>query len=223
MTVKNILKNRLVRGVVTLIFSLVLRTIFVTARVHTHLPKNTEPFMSGEAQGIFCFWHGNMIMHPFQKPKGRKMSVLISHHRDGALITSVLGWLGIGTVRGSSRKGGASAMRELFSACEAGTNIAITPDGPRGPLHHVAGGAKMLAQVTGLPLIPVAYGASRGKEFSSWDKFFLPYLFARIAFVAGEPIYVSGNEADTVINTQIHAALMQCMQRAQSASQSASA
>lgn len=213
MTVKNILKNPLVRGVVTFMVSMLLRLIFITSRVRRSIPENAKPYMQGSQQGIFCFWHGNMIMHPFQKPKGRKMAVLISHHRDGALITSILGWLGIGTVRGSSRRGGASAMRELLGVCEKGTNISITPDGPRGPIYHVAGGAHMLAKLTGLPLIPVAFGASRGKRFSSWDRFFLPYPFSKIVFVAGEPIFVNEDESES--STQLKHTLMACLQRAE--------
>lgn len=213
--IKNILKKRAVRGGVTFLMSLMLRMIFLTARVEKIHAEAAQPFMDGKQQGIFCFWHGNMIMHPFFKPKRRPMAVLISHHRDGALITSVLGWLGIGTVRGSSRKGGANAMRELFAACEKGINIAITPDGPRGPLHHVAGGALMLAKHTELPLIPVAFAAACGKEFASWDRFFLPYFFTRIVFVAGDPIRI--NDAEDDFGKKLQSSLMQCLQRAQDA------
>lgn len=211
MPAKQLLKQPAVRGFVTLLISVLLRIIRLTARVQSIAPEATLPYMSGAQQGIFCFWHGNMIMHPFHKPKGRKMAVLISHHRDGAVITSVLGWLGIGTVRGSTRKGGANAMRGLFAACERGTNIAITPDGPRGPVYEAKNGAAMLARTTGLPLIPVAFAASRGKVFSSWDRFMLPYPFARIVFVAGAPIIANGTDAE--VSETLRANLMACMER----------
>ncbi len=212
MRLKQILKLPPIRGAVSLIISLMLRVIYLTSRITRETPAAAADYMSGRQQAIFCFWHGNMIMHPFHKPRGRKMAVLISHHRDGALITSILGWLGIGTVRGSTRKGGASAMRELLSVCESGTNISITPDGPRGPLHHVAGGAAMLARCSELPLIPVAFYASRGKVFSSWDRFFLPYPFSKIAFVAGDPVHVTHDEDEA--SAKLKQSLLACLESA---------
>lgn len=214
MAAKQLLKSPAVRGTLSFMVSLILRFVFLTSRITRITPEATAPFMRGTDQAIFCFWHGNMIMHPFHKPKGRTMAVLISHHRDGAFITSILGWLGIGTVRGSTRKGGANAMRELFTICDAGTNISITPDGPRGPVYQAQHGAAMLARKTGLPLIPVAFGASRGKQFTSWDKFLLPYPFGRIAFVAGEPIYATENDDDNAISATLRERMMACMHAA---------
>ncbi len=214
MSAKQLLKKPAVRGTLSFIVSLLLRFIFLSSRIIRITPPNAAPLMAGTDQAIFCFWHGNMIMHPFQKPKGRKMVVLISHHRDGAFITSILGWLGIGTVRGSTRKGGANAMRELFTTCDGGSNISITPDGPRGPVYQAQHGAAMLARKTGLPLLPVAFGASRGRRFSSWDKFLLPYPFARIVFVAGEPIFARDEDDDAAISERLREGLIGCMQHA---------
>jgi lysophospholipid acyltransferase (LPLAT)-like uncharacterized protein len=212
MRLKQILKLPPVRGAVSFFISLLLRAIYLTSRVTRTTPAATADYMSGNKQAIFCFWHGNMIMHPFHKPRGRKMAALISHHRDGALITSILGWLGIGTVRGSTRKGGASAMRELLAVCESGTNISITPDGPRGPLHNVAGGAAKLARHSHLPLIPVAFYASRGRTFSSWDRFFLPYPFTRIAYVLGDPVHVTDSEDEA--SSRLKKSLLACLDAA---------
>lgn len=215
MSAKKLLKLPVVRGTLSLLVSLLLRFIFLSSRVRSITPDASRAFMSGQKQAIFCFWHGNMIMHPFHKPRGRKMAVLISHHRDGAFITAILGWLGIGTVRGSTRKGGANAMRELFTICEQGSNISITPDGPRGPVYQAAGGAAMLARKTGLPLIPVAFGATRGRRFSSWDKFLLPYPFTRILFVASEPIFAHEASDDDAVSLALRDGLMAAMQQAE--------
>ena len=49
------------------------------------------------------------------------------------------------------------ALLELTTWAERGYDLAITPDGPRGPRYVVQDGVMSLAQVTGLPIVPVSY------------------------------------------------------------------
>jgi lysophospholipid acyltransferase (LPLAT)-like uncharacterized protein len=184
---KKILKSATVQWVLSFLVSLWLRLVYVTSTIRMEIDEAAKPFMDGREQAIFCFWHGRMILQPFVRPKSRKMRVLISHHRDGAFITAILGWFGIGTVRGSSSKGGGQAVRELITVLKSGDNITITPDGPKGPAFVAQHGAAYIAQRTGLPVIPMAFGSSRGKRFASWDQFLLPYPFSRVLFVVGVP------------------------------------
>lgn len=200
---KRILKSPAVQWFLSLLMSLWLRFVYATCSKHVEMHENARPYMSGERQAIFCFWHGRMILNPFKKPPKRNMRVLISHHRDGALITAILKWFGIGTVRGSSRKGGDAAIRELLTAIENGDNISITPDGPKGPAFIAQHGAAYVAQRTQLPLIPVSFGASRAKQFRSWDKFLLPTPFAKIVYVIGTPIHVSENDVVETASTTL--------------------
>jgi lysophospholipid acyltransferase (LPLAT)-like uncharacterized protein len=224
--IRKLLKHPLTRGVLSLFISLLLRLIYGTSRVRMHIPDNAKPYMSGEKQAIFCVWHGNMIMQTFSRPKHRPIKVLISHHRDGALITDILQWFDIKTVRGSTRKAGVAAIRELMGNIEQGVNIVITPDGPRGPVYQVTGGAAWLAKQTGLPLIPIAFGCTRGKQFNSWDQFLMPFPFGKISYVVGEPIMPQAAPAEDDASTSptdndnaqtseiLRIALMQCMQDA---------
>lgn len=218
-TMKRLLKRPFIQRVISFLISLCLRFIYATSSVSKHMPQETIPYFFGEKQAIFCFWHGNMIMHPFVRPKSRPMKVLISHHRDGALITNVLLWFGVGTVRGSSRKGGAAAMRSLMQALEDGANISITPDGPRGPAFEVAGGAAWLAKKLELPLIPIAFSASRGKYFSSWDRFLLPYPFCHLHYEVGSPIFANTNTDENILRETLRKSLMACMDKANQANQ----
>jgi lysophospholipid acyltransferase (LPLAT)-like uncharacterized protein len=82
-------------------------------------------------------------------------------------------------------------VRTLKSGCD----VAITPDGPRGPRYTAQNGAVVLAKLTGVPICPVSFGASKKKQFSSWDGFILPHLFSKGVFIWGEPIFV-GEDAD---------------------------
>lgn len=184
--------------VLSLAVSLLLRLINLTCRVEKHIPSEAAAYMSGLHPAIFCFWHGRMIMHPFIKPKGRSMDVLISHHNDGALITATMRWFGIGSVRGSKKMGGTKALLALLDVIQQGGNISITPDGPRGPFQRAAQGAAFVAAKTGYPLLPVTFSASRHWRFNSWDKFMLPKPFARLVYVVGTPQQAC-NESDEAL------------------------
>ena len=81
-------------------------------------------------------------------------------------------------------------MREMLKASEEGYDIAITPDGPRGPRYRVQKGIIELARRTGIDIIPITFNASRKKIFRSWDRFLLPYPFSQGVFIWGEPLYV---------------------------------
>ena len=104
-------------------------------------------------------------MMPFAK-KGGGGKVLISRHRDGEFIARVMGFFGIGTVRGSYRKGSVSSLREILHDLRDNIDVAITPDGPKGPRFEVKAGIVELARLSRRPLLPVSYGASKKKLFN---------------------------------------------------------
>jgi lysophospholipid acyltransferase (LPLAT)-like uncharacterized protein len=195
---KRILSSAPVHFLGSLIFSLLMRGMFLTGRVTRDFPESMQPYARGELPAIFCFWHGRMLMHPFVRPGNRSMSVLISHHNDGALITATMRWLGIGSVRIHSRRNNAKTVRELLAVTERGGNIGITPDGPRGPFQQAAGGAAYVASKTGYPMIPVTFSARRHWRLRSWDQFLIPKFFTQIHFVAGDPIHVIRDTEDDV-------------------------
>lgn len=192
---KRILNSPAAHWVLSLLASLLVRAIYATCRVSREFEAGSLPYMCGEKPAIFCFWHGRLIMQPFLRPRARPLYVLISHHNDGALITATIRWFGIDSVRGSRKQGAAQAVFDLLRVTEAQANIAITPDGPRGPFQKAAPGAAYVAAKTGYPLVPVAFSASRHWRFGSWDKFMLPKPFARIRFLCGAPMFVTEEEA----------------------------
>ena len=146
---------------------------------------------------IFAVWHNRLAVATIawrhwskKKSPGAGLVALISASHDGGVLSYVLNSFGIRAVRGSSSRRGAQALLELTSWAERNYNIAITPDGPRGPRYVVHDGTIALAQLTGLPIIPVSTDI-RGKLVTrSWDQFQIPLPFARCAVRFGEPIYV---------------------------------
>lgn len=138
---------------------------------------------------LYAFWHGRQVFLA-SLHKNDRIHPLISLSRDGELIAQVCRSFGLEPIRGSSSRGGAEAILELKSILETGDRIGITPDGPRGPLREVQPGIVFLAQKTGLPIVPVAYGAKRRWIFGGWDEFIVPKPFNRITMVYGEPLYI---------------------------------
>jgi len=138
---------------------------------------------------IGAFWHGRLLMTPLAYG-GPGLKILISRHRDGELITRTVRHFGLETVRGSSTRGGIAGIKGLARALQEGYDVAIAPDGPRGPRCKVQPGVIQLARITGFPVFPFTFSAFPRKVLSSWDHFLIPYPFSRGVFVFGEPISV---------------------------------
>lgn len=111
---------------------------------------------------IIAFWHGRLLMMPIVY-KGKGISILVSQHRDGELIARTVKGFGIDSIRGSTTRGWLSGLKGLLKAIKEGRDIAITPDGPRGPRHQVQMGIIQIAKAAGFPIIPMAFGASKKK------------------------------------------------------------
>jgi lysophospholipid acyltransferase (LPLAT)-like uncharacterized protein len=140
---------------------------------------------------ILAFWHGRMLMMAPIWPRHTAMHMLISQHRDGEYIARTMGFLGIGTVRGSSSKGGTAALRQMLKALQAGECVGITPDGPAGPRMRASSGIVAAARMSGVPVIPATFSVSRCRVLGSWDRFVLALPFTRGVYLWGQPIHVA--------------------------------
>ena len=172
----------------------VARIVGRTLRVRTAGLDGLAP-LAGEPL-IFAGWHGRAVMMPWfngrlRVARGtRPIMVLASRSRDGEMLARFVGAFGLGVVRGSSSRGGASALRALVASVRAGCDIAVAPDGPRGPARQVQPGVVMLAAATGAPIVPMAFGARPGRRLGSWDGCIVPAPFARCAYVFGPAMRV---------------------------------
>ena len=151
----------------------------------------------GYGPSIYCTWHNRlalcvklyaMFARPLYPSPG--LAGLVSASKDGALLVAIFECFGVQPVRGSSSRRGAQALLELSTWAERGYDLAITPDGPRGPCYRVADGAIALAQFTGLPLVPASYHLNWKITVKSWDRFQIPLPFARCDVQIGEIIRV---------------------------------
>lgn len=183
------LKEKFLLTIIPRIAFLFIRMLSLTIRKKFLFTEYLDPFLQKKKPVIVAFWHQRLLMMPFLRHR-EKVSMLISRHRDGELIARTVNLLGIDAVRGSTTRGGLAALRGMVRAMQEGFNLAITPDGPQGPKHVVQGGVVELARLTGAPVLPVTYSASRRKVFQSWDNFNLPLPFSRVVYIWGEPIFV---------------------------------
>ena len=145
---------------------------------------------------IPVFWHQHMLFGARAvldlRDSGLEAGFLISPSIDGTAPAMLVEKVGGVVIRGSSTHTGARALRDYYETIvRQQVSPAITPDGPKGPLHEFKPGAIVLAQITGKPILPIAVAASRCHRFRTWDAFELPLPFSRIAVVYGEPVKVA--------------------------------
>ena len=142
---------------------------------------------------IFAIWHNRLLMLPrvFDPTFPTRQSYgLISASGDGDLIASFIERSGYGTIRGSSSRKGVIALRQLVDTLAADGNVLVTPDGPRGPVYQVSQGVVFLSQKSGAPVVPIHMEYSRCWRLKSWDRFVVPWPFAKLRAIFGAPITV---------------------------------
>jgi len=125
-----------------------------------------------------------------------RIGVMISDHFDGELIARTIGYFGFTTLRGSSSKRAASVLLEAIRKMKAGFDVAITPDGPRGPRHSVADGIVAIAQKMDSAIVVQHVRPSKYWQLRSWDRFIIPKPFSQIDLIAMEPFKVTGMDRE---------------------------
>ena len=140
---------------------------------------------------IFCLWHNRLaISMMVHRRHPRKLAALVSASKDGALLAAVLGKFGVAQVRGSSSRRGPQALLELTTRGQMGYDLAVTPDGPKGPRYVAQSGVISLAQVTGFPIIAVTCNTHPKVCLKSWDGFQIPLPFSRCSMILNKPLLV---------------------------------
>ena len=156
--------------------------------------ENLEAALAAAPSLVPCYWHQHQLFCARylldQRSRGLEVGWLISPSVDGEIGAMLVRRIGGAVIRGSSSHTGARALRDYYQALvKDHVSPVITPDGPRGPRFKFKPGAILLAQMSGRPMLPLAYAASRA-WLVKWDKFVIPVPFARIAVAIGAPRYV---------------------------------
>jgi lysophospholipid acyltransferase (LPLAT)-like uncharacterized protein len=179
-----------------------IRAVSVTLRYRW---RDSSGHLDGPVPGaaIYCAWHNRLVLSMVayygyvkkHKPT-RGIAAMVSASKDGGFLTAILECFNVQPVRGSSSRRGPQALLELTTWAERGYDLAITPDGPRGPRYEVQDGVMSLAQVTGLPIIPFSYHLDWKLQVKSWDRFQIPLPFSRCEMVIDKAVHVSRDASD---------------------------
>lgn len=152
---------------------------------------------------IFSLWHGQLLPLIWHH-RNQHVSILVSEHRDGEIIARVAQSIGYRLIRGSSTRGGERALLALARELKAGAEVAVTPDGPRGPARSYAPGALIAAQRSGAAILPITAHVDRAWHLSSWDRFIIPKPFANVTVAYGAPVYVEAGNSRAAASAAPH-------------------
>ena len=176
-------------------------------RVMAIIPEASKPYVWAASAGsenanamasvkpaIYAYFHGQMYILLGLSPRSR-MTLIVSNSRDGESIARAAEFMGYQVARGSKTHGGVKGAMNLINAAEQNRSILFPVDGPRGPNEVVKGEIIRVAQLTGLPIIPVVSAARTRDLMKSWDRYNCPYLHTKMVHIYGQPMAVP-NEID---------------------------
>lgn len=200
--------ERLALAVVPYLAAAVIRVLGMTLRFEDRVADGaTQGELIGGA-AVWVFWHRSLLAcaHRFRH---HNIAILISQSFDGELVARTVELLGFRVVRGSSSRGGASALRQMAAAYEEGMRCAFTIDGPRGPAMVAKRGASQLADLVGAEWVGAFYALpERAWVLKTWDGFLIPKPFSRV--VMTWPMQAGPSQ------TAVQAALNESVRMAQS-------
>lgn len=204
------MKNRLIGFVLFLIY----RALWLTWRIRVHEPEVMQRALREKTPMVLAHWHGHIpgILYLLKRYHA---AAIISTSKDGDFVDTMALLLGAKTTRGSTTRGGASALKGMLRLAKDGWRPAIAIDGPKGPRHEAKPGVFEISRVIGAPIFPLACAVDRKWVFhKAWDKTILPKPFARIQIVWGDPVPAVGRDQDGR-NPDLARALEAAMQRAE--------
>ena len=186
----------IIQWIVAIIIATPIWLIYLTCRIKI---TNYETFKEYRRRpAIFVFWHGRSMMLSPMIAVGRMRAYAISsEHHDGRIMAKVQRLFGLRPLYGSTSHGGLSVLRGGLRVLMDGRySLCISPDGPGGPSLRVQDGALYFSKMTGAPIIPVCYSASRAKFMNRWDRYLLVKPFSKITCVVGKPVFVPRRATD---------------------------
>jgi len=204
------MKNRIIGFVLFLIY----RALWITWRIRIYEPESMKISLRENKPMVLAHWHGH-IPGVLYLLKRYRAAAIISTSKDGDFVDTMAKLLGAKTTRGSTTRGGASALKGMLRLAKSGWRPAIAIDGPKGPRHEAKPGVLEISRVLGAPIFPLGCAVDRSWVFhKAWDKTILPKPFARIQIVWGDPVPAVGRDQDGR-DPDLARALEAAMQRAQ--------
>lgn len=191
-----------------------LRALGSTWRWRVSGAEHVDAIAAAGHQPILALWHGRILPAALYF-RHRGIVAMASENYDGEWIARILGRFGFGAARGSTSRGGSTALRQLVRQVRA-SGVAFTVDGPRGPAEVAQQGAVWLSRATGHPLLPFHSEAASSWTAKSWDRTLVPRPFTTVAMAIAEPLYVPRETGDGALEAsriRLEEALRGCKAR----------
>ncbi|MDQ5846381.1 MAG: lysophospholipid acyltransferase family protein [Acidobacteriota bacterium] len=195
------LKQRLLIRAAGLVFYSVAKLVGRTVRFEIEGWENWEAIERAGHVPIYIIWHNQSFLNIYWWRK-RRIVVMTSRSFDGEYLTRFIHRFGYGAVRGSSTRGGATAMVEMIRLMRAGCPTALTPDGPKGPPYLAKMGPVILAKKSGHPMLPMGITPTHYWELPTWDGYQVAKPFTRARLRLGSPIFVPSDANESLLETK---------------------
>ncbi len=187
------MKLRWAEPIATRVGSALVRALAATWRYRTTGYEHVRALRDMRRPFVFVLWHSR-ILPLLYRHRGEDIIMLISRHRDGGYLADLGARWGYRSVRGSTQRGGDVGLLGIVRALEGGAEVAITPDGPRGPAERVQPGAIAAAQHAGVPIVAVGARPSSAWYLGSWDRMCIPKPLSAIDIVYSRPIEIAAGK-----------------------------
>ncbi len=190
-------------NVIASLLSSYLKFVYFTTKWQYILPSNYSlDDLNNAKKTIFAFWHNRLAIAPYVFRNHKNMSALVSPHKDGKIISNILYVLGHKVIEGSTNRNPFGAIRSIMADLHDGRNIAITPDGPRGPKYKINSNIIGIARRSGASVVPISLDVTHYFSFSSWDSFIFPLPFGKGIISIGDKLELYENEELSIINLE---------------------
>ena len=188
--------SKTVRGILAKIVAGYIKLVYKTSPWCYMNKEILDPLVAQKKHIVCAFWHGRLVMMPNAWPWKRPFYMLLSRHREGLMIAQVLNCFGIKSIHGSTNRGGLKAGLEIVEKLKEGSVVGFSPDGPRGPSQKCSVGIISLSflaskEIGDVYIVPGSFSISNYKKLRSWDRFMIPFPFAKKGcFVLAEPVVI---------------------------------
>ena len=170
--------------------------------MRTEIIDDSRTLQTKDPPAIGILWHNRLLFFPTMIPRWEREHTMavISASRDGEYIADLCHYLGVESVRGSTKRGAVKVQLGANRVVQAGKYVCYTPDGPRGPKYHMSPGPIRMASETGIRIVPMAVNYSSYWELKSWDNFQIPKPWAKITLHLGQVFTVPPNLSKEELN-----------------------
>jgi lysophospholipid acyltransferase (LPLAT)-like uncharacterized protein len=190
------MKNPVLRWLAPWVGFFIYKILYSTWKISISETPEMRQAMNAGTPIIYAHWHGDelAIIHLL---KPYRASAMASNSSDGQIMHKVIHLMGSTTSRGSSSRGGVSAIRGILRLTKEGWNPSVAVDGPKGPRHKVKSGVFEISKLTNAAIYPLTATCDRAWHFpKAWNQTYLPKPFARLSIVFGPALPAVRREED---------------------------